>query len=513
MNEDNLRKLYARLGIAESAAAPPPPPLPAPVSVAEPLPAEMVSQAPRGPEIAPSALERLSGTRVSISLPVLAVSLAAIIGGLYLVSRGSGASEPPRIPPVAAAPPIPTPVIAPPVAPAPTPPEPVTAPAPPPKVDEAPVTPAPPPPRELTPAEKRAARIRQNGGTDASEAAVALALDWLARHQAATGEWEAQHFERRCPRDGSCQVKDAPGDKLYTPGVTGLALLAFMGAGHTSETGPYAKSISLGLAWLVEHQNPEGGITHDRRVLFYNQAVATWALCEATAATGDARFRTSAQKAIDYLGKLQGGDGGWNYYFREPPEPERNDASITGWVLFAIRSAEKAKLVIPADMKGRIRDFYHRRTVGQTGEVVYADRDPGAGRRGAGLAALGYFVRDTLGGDDPDTAQRAAARVLNSRPDWDLFLAAQEKSARKEISFSPEHNMAGWYYGTEAMFRRGGADWTAWNTALRELLVEHQVPEGHSAGSWLPELSYIGREGGRVFSTAIGALILTIYAR
>jgi hypothetical protein len=63
------------------------------------------------------------------------------------------------------------------------------------------------------------------------------------------------------------------------------------------------------------------------------------------------------------------------------------------------------------------------------------------------------------------------------------------------------------------MFRRGGADWDAWNAALRDLLVEHQVPEGHAAGSWLPEHTYIGREGGRVFSTAIGALMLSIYAR
>jgi hypothetical protein len=510
VNEDNLRKLYARLGIAESTAAPPPPPLPAPVSLAEPPPAEAAAPAPSGPENVPSALERLAETRVSISLPTLLLSLAAIIGGLYLISRGSGAPEPTRTPPVAKAPPAP--VIAPPVAPSPAPSEPATPPAPPPKVDETPEPPAPPPPRELTPAEKRAARVRMNGGSDASEAAVDLALDWLARHQAATGEWEAQHFERRCPRDGSCQIKDASGDKLYTPGVTGLSLLAFMGAGHTAASGPHAKTIALGLAWLVEHQNPEGGITHDRRVLFYNQAVATWALCEATAATGDARFRTAAQKAIDYLGKNQGGDGGWNYY-RDPAEPERNDASITGWVLFAIRAAEKAKLVIPAEMKGRIRDFYLRRTVGQTGEVVYADRDPGAGRRGAGLAALGFFVRDTLGGDDPDIAERAAARVLNAKPDWDQFLAVQEKSGQKTIAFSPEQNMAGWYYGTEAMFRRGGTDWTTWNLAMRQLLIDHQVPEGHAAGSWLPERSYIGREGGRVFSTAIGALILTIYSR
>ena len=518
MNEENLRKLYQRLGIGESPIAPPAPPLPAPATVADPLggappivtPVSIPT--PSIPQAAPSTLERLVETRVTLSLPMLLVSLGAIAVGLVLIVRNQGGTSSPPPPPVAHAPapapphvvpPAPPEVIAPPIMPPTVPPAPAPAPT---------VAPAPPPPTELTPAEKRAARIRHNGGTEASEAAVARALDWLARHQATTGEWEAMHFERRCPRTGSCQVKEAPGDPLYTPGTTGLALLAFMGAGHSPLNGPYAKEISLGLAWLVEHQNSEGGITHDKRVLFYNQAVATRALCVGAGLSRDDRFKTAAQRALNYLGKSQLADGGWNYY-HDPAEAQRNDASIAGWVAFAFRAGEEAGLIVPADAKARLRDLFVRRTVAETGEIIYADREPGAGRRGEGLTSLGLFVRGRSKEDDPEIARRALARILAARPDWAEYIAAQEKSARREIPFGPDQNMAGWYYGTEAMFQWGGPEWATWNNAMRETLVDNQVRDGHSGGSWSPEYSYIGREGGRVFSTSICVMMLTIYAR
>jgi len=512
VNEENLRKLYQRLGISESSPSPAPPPLPAPAIVADPTgEGAPPPSPPPAPDAAPSPLERLVETRVTLSLPVLALAFGALAAGLILILRhDGGASSAPPPPTVQAPPPLPR-FIEPPVTPPIPVPEPVKPPAPPVVQPPAPA-PMPPPPPELTPAEKRAAKLRKNGATDASEAAVARALDWLVRHQAGTGEWEAMHFERRCPMTASCQVKEAAGDPLYTPGVTGLALIAFMGAGHSPAEGPYAKVISLGLAWLAEHQDSEGGITHDRRVLFYNQAVATRALCEAAGMTKDNRFRAAAQKALNYLGKNQQADGGWNYY-HDPAEQPRNDASIAGWAALAIRAGEEAGLIIPTDTKARIRDLLVRRTVAETGEVIYADRDPGAGRRGAGLTALGLLIRGRSGDDDPAISSRAVARILASRPDWNQFLAAQEKSGRREITFSPDFNMASWYYGTEALYRWGGADWTKWNDAARETLVQNQIRDGHSGGSWPPELSYIGREGGRVFSTAISVMMLSIYSR
>lgn len=70
---------------------------------------------------------------------------------------------------------------------------------------------------------------RRLGMTAGSEAAVNLGLKWLAQQQAPSGEWRDAH----------------------AVGVTGLALLAFLGAGHTHRaTGPYQDTVQRGVDWL-----------------------------------------------------------------------------------------------------------------------------------------------------------------------------------------------------------------------------------------------------------------------
>jgi hypothetical protein len=73
-------------------------------------------------------------------------------------------------------------------------------------------------------------------------------------------------------------------------------------------------------------------------------------------------------------------------------------------------------------------------------------------------------------------------------------------------------DLYGWWHATEALARAGGPDWTAWNEALKKALLGHQRRDGHAAGSWDPEGTY-GKVGGRVFSTALCALMLESYWR
>ena len=42
-----------------------------------------------------------------------------------------------------------------------------------------------------------------NGGTKASERAVAAALNWLARHQSQDGNWSLKNYKKMC-KDGTC---------------------------------------------------------------------------------------------------------------------------------------------------------------------------------------------------------------------------------------------------------------------------------------------------------------------
>ena len=61
-------------------------------------------------------------------------------------------------------------------------------------------------PRLLGPrrAAERTKALRQNGGGAATEKAVAAGLDWLARHEAPGGGWDADGFSGQCEEGPEC---------------------------------------------------------------------------------------------------------------------------------------------------------------------------------------------------------------------------------------------------------------------------------------------------------------------
>ena len=63
------------------------------------------------------------------------------------------------------------------------------------------------------------------------------------------------------------------------------------------------------------------------------------------------------------------------------------------------------------------------------------------------------------------------------------------------------------------MHQLGGPRWDRWNVALQQQLLPRQRREGRLAGSWDPNETVWGGYGGRVYSTAMGALCLEAYYR
>ncbi|HJZ89896.1 MAG TPA: hypothetical protein VKE40_03420, partial [Gemmataceae bacterium] len=106
----------------------------------------------------------------------------------------------------------------------------------------------------------RDALRKSGGGTEASEAAVALGLAWLARKQLKDGSWEF---------DGSSNEKVA---------ATGMALLPFLAYGETHKFGKkYKKTVDNGLNWLMGRLSSGGSFGTNN---MYAHAIATIALCE-----------------------------------------------------------------------------------------------------------------------------------------------------------------------------------------------------------------------------------------
>jgi hypothetical protein len=76
-------------------------------------------------------------------------------------------------------------------------------------------------------------------------------LAWLATHQSPAGNFDVEAFDRQCARTAAAD--QPPGDGLgkgHDVGMTGLALLAFLGAGNTPREGKYADNVQRGVTWL-----------------------------------------------------------------------------------------------------------------------------------------------------------------------------------------------------------------------------------------------------------------------
>ena len=168
--------------------------------------------------------------------------------------------------------------------------------------------------------------------TRATEKVVEVA--WLARHQSPEGRWGPATFSLRCGRP----VCGGTGYEENEAGLTGLALLAFLGAGytpasreayvdvHTGRRVVIGEVVKRGLVWLVSQQHEDGRIgdrgTHET----YNHSIAALALSEAYGLGGGGALKESAQRAPGYVILPQHPYSGWRY----TKQCQDNDTSNTG---------------------------------------------------------------------------------------------------------------------------------------------------------------------------------------
>ncbi len=334
----------------------------------------------------------------------------------------------------------------------------------------------------------RAAMLRQFGGTEASEAAVASGLKWLVNHQNPDGSWSFDHVQA-----GSCGNScTQPGSLKNKTGATGMALLAFLGAGHTHEQGHYKEVVKKGINFLLKNMvaTPDGGdLRGDQRAGghagMYVQGLATIAICEAHALTKDRRLRRAAQHAIQFIIRAQHPTGGgWRYRPREP-----GDTSVVGWQVMAIKSAQAAKIRIPREVL-RGASYFLDRVQADDG-AQYGYTGPQTGR--PATSAIGLLCRMYLG--------------------WDRKHKGLQRGVGYLDKLGPAtNNMYYNYYATQVMHHWGGKEWRKWNAVMRDQLVNSQDKKGHANGSWRPNDAH-GGAGGRLYMTCMCIMTLEVYYR
>jgi hypothetical protein len=342
-----------------------------------------------------------------------------------------------------------------------------------------------------------------------TEDAVELGLDFLARHQSPDGSWSFNRFGQGQPgyeKEEAVFQSDTA--------ATGLALLAFLGAGYDHYDDQYLNVVRGGLEFLVRNQKANGDLylandpESNKSAWFYSHGIASIALCEAYGMTGDEKLKDAAQKAIDFIVASQHPTrGGWRY----APQFDA-DTSVSGWQLMALKSGDLAGLKIPPGTYDKVRAWLDSAQAGprDSAQYVYNPNAPNTVKQRHGrrptttMTAVGLLMRLYTGWNRNDPRMVSGAKHL------------LEHLPAMGTATDPQRDTYYWYYATQVMFHMKGDYWKAWNEKLRPLLLEKQIQTGTMAGSWDP-LGAIpdrwGPHGGRIYVTALNLLSLEVNYR
>lgn len=330
--------------------------------------------------------------------------------------------------------------------------------------------------------------LKRRGGSPISEQAVESALQWLAKNQSADGRWDPRRHGAGQGGWIDGQHRGSTGLDADT-GITGLALLAFLASGHSHQSGAYQENVQGGLDFLISRQSANGNLGADASIYaqMYCHGIATLAVCEALALTGDNSLKPTAQWAITYTVESQHHvTGGWRY---RPGDP--GDMSQFGWQLMAIVSAREAGLDVPDRVDLGMSRFLESVQCGHAGGLAgYRPGFPASHSMTAEALACRWF----LGIRDAGKDQEAVQYIMTMKPGEGPL------------------NFYYWYYATMALRQFDSPEWPEWNRALQHQLLKTQRHTGTLAGSWDPT-SVWGKVGGRVYTTAMATLCLESYYR
>ena len=319
----------------------------------------------------------------------------------------------------------------------------------------------------------RAQLLQKYGGSAASESAVESALQWIADHQLADGSWNLDHsfgptvnnHPRTSPNPGAS--RDA------TFGATALALLPFLGNGHTHKTGKYKQVVFDGLKFLMKRPNRvRNGLSYwDEDGEMYSHGLVSIVFAESFAMTQDEKLRDFVEGTINFISDAQDPvGGGWRYTFRQ-----KGDTSAVGWQIMALKSAKLCGIdVNPRTIKLATK-FLDSVSIDYGAYYGYEFKPE---KTNAGEYHAGYRARTAVG------------LLCRMYMGWDRDRQGIETGVNwfaergPDVKIDDTVNMYYNYYATQVMKHYEGEKWRKWNEEMRDFLVETQEKEGPAKGSW-----------------------------
>ncbi|MEE8106426.1 MAG: prenyltransferase/squalene oxidase repeat-containing protein [Planctomycetota bacterium] len=346
--------------------------------------------------------------------------------------------------------------------------------------------------------------LSSRGGNTSTEKAVAAALTWLREHQEDSGYWDSDGFGDDCKCEG--KAGGWHGERVpsrFDFEVTGLAALAFLGAGIKPGEGETGEALADALDWLA------GSFQGGRGSTLFGASFAIQAFAEAYDMTGEERFKDLVEQGVETLIDSQLNDGGWRYFVGM----KTSGVPTTTAVVSALWTAQQAGIKVSRGYKKPVLKLL-RKLVAADGRVAYTLTGHRQGYTPTTTnAASAVLIRIQLGETASHPGVKASLPALaKQRPRWSIkFKTMKVKGVTRKVQIGYLQHYY-WYHGTDALSRLGGGPWSAWNGKLKKALLPKQKKSGHAAGSWDPVGTY-GPVGGRVFSTALCTLMLESYYR
>jgi hypothetical protein len=383
-----------------------------------------------------------------------------------------------------------------------------------------------------TPGGRRHGHMHGPHGTPHSVKAFEDSLRWFKKHQSPNGGWEAVKYFSNCSDDGpKCEPGTAqPGN--YDAAMTGYVLLCYIGAGYDHvNASKYRPVIKRAVENLLAIQDQDGRFGPRN----YEHAIATMALAEEYAVTDDPALKAPCQKAVDAIlrAQNQGGDHtkdpanvgtsanglGWDY----GTPTARNDASVSGWNIMALKSALGGGLNVGDGLNGakRYLDNAWKATNPDwakldpyTGESRFPytwDTNSGA----VDIAPAPAPHAKSADGKDLTCVALTCAIYLGHHEGDPMLETLANHVMDHEMPTSWPTNTYKMYYNTLSMFQIGGKRFETWDAKCRDMLVASQrKDDGCFAGSWDPAgTAFPGNDVGRVMCTALCCLTLEVYFR
>jgi hypothetical protein len=295
-------------------------------------------------------------------------------------------------------------------------------------------------------------------------------LAFLAKLQDADGSW--------------------PGQGMKHHGVTSLAVMSFLSAGHVPGEGPYRDTVERGVRYILKNQQPSGlFVPAGAWEEMYSHGISTLMLCEVAAMCDDKTTRElkpKLEKAVKLILQGQRTDqsvnkGGWRYRL----DSTDADMSVSGWQLLALRAARNLGCDVPAERIDLAVGFVLQCRDPRSGGFCYT---PGGNTStactGTGVLALELAGKERRHGRE---ALQGGAHLI-----------------KHPLQLTDPYFSYSVYYGSQAMFQLGGNYWNVYRPLLHKILFDSQQQNG----GWLAQDGI-----GPSYNTAMAILALTVEYR